>query len=330
MAAIWDELKNAPFIADVGPDDRKIGRLIGATAAGIGAALAGMVLVLLLAGIAFAVYLGASGQADPTAITEQMQSLISDPAHEFTFNEVMAVLIGVGVGNSVLFLSFVVVAALILKRPLKTYVTAAQSFRWRLLLLGMLLFVVVLGPLLALGAWLDPNMPTYPMFRLTENTASRFLFALVAVLCLIPAAFAEEIVFRGWLLKHVAAFTRNPVVLLAINGVLFSLMHYPDIGPSAFIARTIMGAGFCYMVLRLGGLEFATGAHAANNILLLLFVQPLTIAPQPGQPFMPLMAFGALAEVAGYVAITEIAVRWKALSVWAGSNETVPVERVFD
>ena len=38
---------------------------------------------------------------------------------------------------------------------------------------------------------------------------------------LIPAAAAEEIVFRGWLLRESAAVARNPVFLMVVNGVLF-------------------------------------------------------------------------------------------------------------
>ena len=34
-----------------------------------------------------------------------------------------------------------------------------------------------------------------------------------------------------------------------------------------------MGAGFAYMTLRLGGIEFSTGVHAANNLLIVLFIQ---------------------------------------------------------
>jgi uncharacterized protein len=316
LGQIKQDVENSAFLADVGEGDRRIWRLVATVSAMMGGVVAILVLIGLLGAVGVAVYLvsGGYGPDDVTAMMLRFQ----DPKHVLTYKETMAALLLVGVFNSLMFISAVVIAGLIAKRPFRAYVTAAARFRWRLLLAGIGLFVLVLGPVLAVGAWLDPQMPTYPMFRLTETAGQRLTYALVGILCLFPAAFAEEVLFRGWLLKQVAAFSRNIWVLLAINGVLFALFHWPDIGPSALLARTIMGGGFCYMVLRLGGLEFATGAHAANNILLLLFVQPLTIVPDPEQPFVPLMAVGALVEVTGYVLITEIAVRWKALRDWAG------------
>jgi membrane protease YdiL (CAAX protease family) len=92
------------------------------------------------------------------------------------------------------------------------------------------------------------------------------------------AAAAEEVVFRGWLLKQMGAFTRNPALLIAINGLLFSAIHF-DPNLDAFLVRLAMGVGLAWMTLRLGGIEFAIGAHAANNIVILLFIQPMSLKP---------------------------------------------------
>ncbi len=67
-----------------------------------------------------------------------------------------------------------------------------------------------------------------------------------------------------------------------------------------------MGAGFAYMTLRLGGIEFSTGVHATNNILIVLFIEPLTLktAAAPTD-----LTTGRIIEdiclIAGYILITE-------------------------
>ena len=68
------------------------------------------------------------------------------------------------------------------------------------------------------------------------------------------------------------------------------------------------------MALRLGGLELAVGAHAANNILFILFVAPFSLQ----QRAAPGPWFGDFGLVAGYVLITEAVVRIGPLRRWAG------------
>jgi hypothetical protein len=73
------------------------------------------------------------------------------------------------------------------------------------------------------------------------------------------------------------------------------------------------------MTLRLGGVEFSTGAHAANNILIVLFAEPLTLKTlaQPSK-----LTIGSAAEdlalIAGYIIITEAVARWTPLRRLAG------------
>jgi hypothetical protein len=80
-----------------------------------------------------------------------------------------------------------------------------------------------------------------------------------------------------------------------------------------------MGAGFAYMTLRLGGIEFSTGVHAANNILIVLFIEPLTLQNAGASSDLSL---GALLEdvalIAGYIVITEAVVRVAPMRRWAG------------
>jgi hypothetical protein len=124
--------------------------------------------------------------------------------------------------------------------------------------------------------------------------------------------------FRGWLLRQLAAFNRSPGVLVFVTAVAFAAAHF-DFSPDAFLTRTLMGAGFAYMTLRLGGIELATGAHAANNILFILFIEPLNPAANDGAGGLPAgVLLGDVVLVAGYVAMAEAAARLPALRRWAG------------
>ena len=187
---VTQELEESAFLADVGPEDRKIGRLLLTIALGLGAVVAAVVVMVILGSIVTAFYLVSTGR-DPAELTA-IVTAFQDPEHQLTYQETMIALIFVGFANSVIFIGPVFIAALLARKHIRSYITAAPRFRWRLMLAGVGLFVLVLGPVLAVGAWLDPEMPTYPMLRLTETTGQMAIYAVVGVLCLFPAAFARR------------------------------------------------------------------------------------------------------------------------------------------
>ena len=89
-------------------------------------------------------------------------------------------------------------------------------------------------------------------------------------------------------------------------------------GEIAFLTRALMGAGFAYMTLRLGGVEFSTGAHAVNNMMIVLFVQPLAVGAVGGGDMSALSLAEDAALVGGYVLITELVARLPILRRLAG------------
>jgi membrane protease YdiL (CAAX protease family) len=200
-------------------------------------------------------------------------------------------------------------------------VTVARAIRWRLLASGLLLSFAVIGPLVLAGQLLDPHAPTAPVLSLTRDWTGRLGYIFGCVALLIPAAAAEEVVFRGWLLRESAAVSRNPIFLMAVNGVLFSAVH-GELAPDPFLTRALMGAGFVYMTLRLGGIEFSTGAHAANNIMIVLFIQPLSLKPTPSTG----VNGGSLAQdlflFLSYVLMAEAVARWPLLRRWSDADQS--------
>ncbi|MGV3580538.1 CPBP family intramembrane glutamic endopeptidase [Brevundimonas sp.] len=114
-----------------------------------------------------------------------------------------------------------------------------------------------------------------PLFGAMYAEWTRPLYLVATTLGLLVAAAGEEIACRGVLLRLTSQISRHPLVLCLVNGVLFSALHM-DPDPVAFVARALSGAIWTWSAIRLGGLEFAIGAHLANNLMITLFWQPLS------------------------------------------------------
>ena len=171
-------------------------------------------------------------------------------------------------------LAILAAAAMIYLRPPSDFLWAGRRFHAGDLGVGFLAMAcvsVILFPfyLLMGGEWTPPLLsPTYADW-------TRPVFVVASLVGLLGAAAAEEVICRGVLLRLTTQLTRHPVVLCLINGLLFSALHL-DPDPVAYVARALSGAIWTWAAIRLGGLEFAIGAHLANNLMICLFWQPLS------------------------------------------------------
>lgn len=310
-------LSEASFIADLSPREKSFWRIL----ATLGGGVVGGVIVGLIVGVIalIVVVLLANGfKVDLPSLPGRISALMDEDGK--TIGSALGLLTLATATNGPMAATFIGVAALIAGVSPRRYITVARKIRWRLLASGLVFSMLVIGPLVLASQFLDPRAPPAPVLSLSADWSGRLGYALGCILLLIPAAAAEEIVFRGWLLRESAAISRNPVFLMAVNGVLFSAVHW-DFAPDAFLTRALMGAGFVYMTLRLGGIEFSTGAHAANNILIVLFIQPLTLKPTPSTG----MSGGAVAQdlflFVSYVLMAEAVARWGLLRRWSGADQ---------
>ena len=180
--------------------------------------------------------------------------------------------LGLGLGS--MGLAVLLAARYVFGRPVVTWLTAAPYFRWRLLLAGAVLTVLGVGVLMTGDLLLNPGSFQMPIFDPSSSLALKGFYALAVVAGLLVAATAEEAVFRGYLLQQTAAFTRNVWVLIAVNAAAFALAHL-EFDPGALAARALAGAAFAWAALRLGGLEFAIGAHVATNLMIAFFQAPM-------------------------------------------------------
>jgi len=319
MSAQGVRLLDSAFLANVDGRDKSFWRFLGTLVGGL---LGGLICGLLIGGIAVIAFgvLSAPPGSPLTALPGRIAGLVSSNGATLTSTLMLMVL--AVTTNGPLAITFICIAALISRHHVRDYLTAARRFRWQMLAAGLLMSVLVIGPAVALGQLLDPHAAPPPILSLTPSLVGRLGYALGAIALLIPAAAAEEVVFRGWMLRQTAAVTRNIFVLMAVNGVLFSAVH-GEFGIDAFLTRALMGAGFVYMTLRLGGIEYSTGAHAANNILIVLFIQPLTAQATPSAGF----SWDALAQdaflIVAYIAMAEVTARWAPLRRWSGADQTL-------
>jgi hypothetical protein len=320
MSAEAAQLSRSAFIADLSPRERSLWRV---TLTLVGGLFAGFLVGLLIGAIVLFGFAAATGGFSEGfgAFPGHLKALLAGADNDLKSSLVLLLL--ATATNGPWAATFIALAALIAGRNIRGYLTAAPRFRWKLLAAGLVISFALIGPFVIAGQLLDKTAPPAPLLSLAADWPGRIIYAVASVALLVPAAAAEEVVFRGWLLRQTAALSRNPFFLMIVNGVLFSAVH-GDFTPDPFLTRALMGAGFVYMTLRLGGVEFSTGAHAANNILIVLFIQPLSLNPTASSG----VSLDSLTQdallVFSYVLMTEVVLRVGPLRRWTGADLADP------
>ncbi|MBI1682577.1 CPBP family intramembrane glutamic endopeptidase [Caulobacter hibisci] len=146
------------------------------------------------------------------------------------------------------------------RRPL-SFVTTAKHFRWPLLAAGFVPFALL--QLAALGATVGFRAE-HGAFVAYPSGLEAAAFCLAALAFGAPAVMAEEVLFRGWILSgDTSAGWRNLLLVLA-SSLVFCIAHLQSDGLLVAL-HFVSGAAYGWAVVRLGGLEFALGAHLAKN-----------------------------------------------------------------
>jgi membrane protease YdiL (CAAX protease family) len=301
---LWGGLGRSPFLADVGPEDRDPRRLAMTVVIGLSVALLASIAGWIVVVAPFALLSGL-GDRGLTALGD-VGLLMRDSHPQGLAVAVLKLLIATGT-DALCMLVFVAVAAALAARALKRYATAAPTFRWRLLAAGVIVAMVTLAPAVLADRASSGDTAMPPLLAIAKGLDGRLVYAAASLL-LVPAALAEELVFRGWLLRQFAALTRRPSMLLFGTAFVFSAIHF-DFSPDGFITRLAMGAGLAYMTLRLGGVELAAGVHAANNIMIVLFIEQLGPEAGGGGGLTLAVLVSDAVMLAGYVGIAEAVAR---------------------
>lgn len=153
------------------------------------------------------------------------------------------------------------------RRPAGTLFGVARRVNWGRFGLSFALwgalYTLVAGVSTALGI---------SEYKLNPNFAQTLPMVLVGLALLPIQTSAEEVFFRGYLLQATGRLVRSPILLAAINGVLFTLPHLanPEVQRGLLLASGqwfTFGFAFTLLTLRTGALDAALGVHAANNIV---------------------------------------------------------------
>ena len=310
---VWGGLGDSNFLSAIKDREREPGRLlvtlVGGAILGLLASVCGLLLVMVL----YAILIG-DGPRGLEGLFSVIKQL-GDPQAVSPLLTVFRLVVATAV-DGVFLLVLVAASAVVYRQSFWVYVSCAGKVRWRLLGVGMALSAAAMAPIAIAERLLNADGAGLPFLSVSPLPIDRAVYCLSALL-LIPAAAAEELFFRGWLLRQVSILLRRPLPLVAVTSLLFSFAHL-DFNPDAFLTRALMGAGFAYMTLRLGGIEFSTGAHAVNNMMIVLFLQPLSLQQAQGADISAFSLFEDLALIGGYIMITELVARLPTLRRWAG------------
>ncbi|MGX8271541.1 CPBP family intramembrane glutamic endopeptidase [Brevundimonas diminuta] len=171
--------------------------------------------------------------------------------------------------------------------PTTAFLWPRRRLSLRYLWLGFAVMAVV-GSASAVSYNLIDPAGSAPILNPAYLVESRLFYVAAAALGLFVAAAAEEVVCRGVLLRVTSGFTGSLIILCLFNAIVFSAIHM-DPDPVAFVARALSGLIWTWAALRLGGIEFAIGAHWAGNLAIALLEGPISTEPPPGE-ILPLSA----------------------------------------
>ena len=218
---------------------------------------------------------------------------------EIAFMAVLAALL------MILAVAILFAAMIVYRRAGPEFLWPSRTFSPRLLLAGFAIMAAVSVVLLGVNLLFESAPTPAPILNPEYPLDTRLAYAGAAVVLLLIAALAEEIVFRAVLLRVTAGLTRRLWLICVLNAVLFSAIHL-DPDPTAFVARALSGFIWTWAALRLGGIEFAVGAHLANNLLIALLIEPMSSAAMPGQAIAPIYLVFEVVTVA----VVFVAVEW--------------------
>lgn len=209
----------------------------------------------------------------------QFSEPLTDTPMRLIDESVFTLLLGTILG--VMALAILAAAGVAYRRRLTEFLWPGRRFNGWDLGVGFLAMACVSAILFPVYLWMGGDWAP-PILNPLYADWTRPVYLIAGVVGLLVAAAGEEIFCRGILLRLTSQVSRHPVLLCLINGVLFSALHI-DPDPVAFIARALSGAIWTWAAIRLGGIEFAIGAHLANNLMISLFWSPMSVAAEVGR-----------------------------------------------
>lgn len=158
------------------------------------------------------------------------------------------------------------------QRQFLTLVGADAAIKWKRFFQGFAVWFLIQSILFGISIILDSSS-----LEFTFKPVQWLILLACAVILTPIQTSSEELFFRGYILQGFGLITKQPLILMIINGVLFMLPHLanPEVQRGfLWMALYYFAFGvFCSLLtLKDNRLELALAVHAANNLFVVLFV----------------------------------------------------------
>ncbi len=176
----------------------------------------------------------------------------------------------------VLFGSIFVFVRYILRIPLRTFITQAPRFRWKLFRFSLFVWLVGVSIATLITALIEPQ--AIMLYR-TPRIWDRLTLMILALLFTPLQCIAEELLFRTYVWRMMEGRIKKFWIPGVISGLIFTLAHLTNselqsTNYSVFVLFYYFLTGFLFMEMTRihGGSEAAFGAHIANNLFLVFII----------------------------------------------------------
>lgn len=153
-------------------------------------------------------------------------------------------------------------------KPLGLIHSIAGRMRWSYLSVflgfGFLIFGLYNVGNLVLDGSLTTQNSVHPL------NSGMFWLYIVLILLIVPfQCYAEELLFRGYLMQTVGRWLKNPAWAIIIPAPIFMVLHgYGLWGLLSVLTMALIAGFLCWYT---GGLEAGIGLHIANNVSIFIF-----------------------------------------------------------
>lgn len=173
------------------------------------------------------------------------------------------------------------------QRPVMTLISNESSFNWSYYFAGFIVWGILL-----FGSGLITDYSAWETFLDNFNAAHFFILLIVGFISIGIQSFFEEIVIRGYFLQGLSLKMKNLTLLILTNALIFGVLHF-GYGIASFLHSFTFGIAFVVIVIFQSRIEFVSGAHNANNLLLSLVF--LDLAEATNEEFSWAINFNDLA-----------------------------------
>ena len=153
-------------------------------------------------------------------------------------------------------------------KPLGLIHSIAGRMRWSYLGVFLSFGFLIFGLYYVGFATLDGSLTTQNSVH--PLNSGMFWLYVVLILLIVPfQCYAEELLFRGYLMQTVGRWLKNPVWAIIIPAPIFMVLHgYGLWGLLSVLTMALIAGFLCWYT---GGLEAGIGLHIANNVSIFIF-----------------------------------------------------------